>query len=122
MSDRVFGNVWSFIFGLFALLPLWKGGVINVPPAVASVLLALIAALAPGLLALPNREWTRLGKTVNGVTSIVILFLIYFLFLTPGAMLLRMCGRDQLKRDLDPKASTYWAERSSCDTDFTRPY
>jgi hypothetical protein len=122
VSDRVFGFVWCSIIGFFTLLPLWRGEAFHISLAVVAVLLALIASSAPGLLSLPNRLWTRFGKIMHGVTSSVVLFLIYFLFFTPGAALLRLCGRTQLKRDFDPEVRTYWAERPSVDTDFTRPY
>lgn len=122
VSDRVFGFMCCSIIGFFALMPLWRSEAIHVPPAVVSVLLAVIAAAAPGLLALPNRLWTRFGKIMHGMTSNVVLFLIYFLFFTPGAALLRLCGRNQLRRHFDPEARTYWTERPSVDMDFTRPY
>lgn len=122
MSNRVFGFVWCFIIGFFALLPLWRGQAIYVPLAIVALLLALIATAVPSLLALPNRMWICFGKAMHGVISNVALFLIYFLFITPGAALLRLFGRKQLKLRFDPKASTYWAKRSSGGTDFTRPY
>lgn len=122
MSDRIFGFVWFAIIGVISLLPLWRGEVINTPLAAVAVLLALIAAAAPNLLSVPNRLWIRLGKIMHGITSYAALFVIYFLFFTPGAALLRMCGRDQLSRHFDPKARTYWVECPPGNTDFTRPY
>ena len=122
MSDRVFGFAWCCIVGFVALLPLWYGSEVRWPLLAVAVLLALIAAAAPRVLALPNRLWTRFGKFMHGVTSAVALFLIYFLFFTPGAALLRLFGRRQLSRHFDPDARTYWAERPKGDVDFTRPY
>ena len=122
MSNRVFGFVWCFIIGIFALLPLWRGEAIRVPPAAAAVLLALITIAAPNLLAPLNRWWNNFCQATNVVISNVVLFLIYFLFITPGAVLLRLCGRNKLQLKNDPNAKTYWAERHSGDTDFTRPY
>lgn len=122
MSNRVFGLVWSLIIGFLSLLPLLRGEAMHVPPAVIAVLLALIALAAPGLLDRPNRFWTYFGKKLHAVTSTVALFLIYFLFLTPGAALLRLCGRTQLKLQFDPKTHTYWTERTSGDTNFNHPY
>lgn len=99
-----------------------RGQSINVPTASAALLLALITMVAPMLLTRPNRLWTHFGKVTHGIISNVTLFLIYFLFLTPGAMLLRLCGRNELKLKRDPKATTYWNQRSSDKTDFNRPY
>ena len=122
MSNRVFGLVWCFIIGSLSLLPLLHGETVHVPPAVVAVLLALIAVSAPGLLDRPNRLWTYFGKKSHAVTSTVALFLVYFFFITPGAALLRLCGRTQLKLQFDPKTHTYWSERTSGDTNFNHPY
>lgn len=122
MSNRVFGLVWCLIIGFFALLPLLHGKAVHVPPAVVAVLLALVAVAAPGLLDRPNRLWTYFGKKSHAITSFVALFLIYFFFLTPGAALLRLCGRTQLKLHFDPKTHTYWTERTPGDTNFNHPY
>lgn len=122
MSNRVFGLVWCLIIGFLSLLPLLHGETVHVPPAVVAVLLALIAVSAPGLLDRPNRLWTYFGKKSHAVTSTVALFLVYFFFLTPGAVLLRLCGRTQLKLQFDPKTHTYWTERTSDDTNFNHPY
>jgi hypothetical protein len=122
VSNRVFGLVWCLIIGVLSLQPLLHGKPVPVPPAVVAVLLALIALAAPSLLELPNRLWTYFGKKSHAVTSPVALFVVYFLFLTPGAALLRLCGRRQLKLQFDPKADTYWTERTSGDTNFNHPY
>ncbi|WP_219114529.1 SxtJ family membrane protein [Janthinobacterium sp. UMAB-56] len=122
MSNRVFGLVWCLIIGSLSLRPLLHGETVHVPPAVVAVLLALIALAAPGLLDRPNRLWTYFGKKLHAATSNVALFVIYFFFLTPGAALLRLCGRRQLKLQFDSKTQTYWTERTSGDTNFNHPY
>lgn len=122
VSDRIFGFAWCGILCFLALLPLWRGEAPHVPLAIAAMLLAVIATTAPRVLAVPNRLWTRFGKIMHGVTSFVVLFLLYYLFFTPGAALLRLCGRDLITRGFDRKAGTYWTEREPVETDFTRPF
>jgi hypothetical protein len=122
VSNRVFGLVWCLIIGLLSLRPLLHEEAVYVPLAVVAVLLALIAFAAPGLLDRPNRLWTYFGKKLHAITSAVALFLIYFFFLTPGAVLLRLCGRRQLKLQFDQNAPTYWTERTSGETNFKHPY
>ena len=122
VSNRIFGFLWCLIIGVYALLPLWRNEAIFVPAVVVAILLAMVAIAAPNLLAPPNQWWKNFCDTTNIVISNLVLFLIYFLFLTPGAVLLRMCGRNQLKLKIEPNACTYWTERPSGETDFTRPY
>ena len=122
MNNRVFGFVWFLISSFFALLPLWRGEAIHAFPAAVALLLATTAIAKPRLLAMPNRLWVRFGKKINIIASNVVLFLIYFLLFTPGAALLRLCGRNQLNLDFDSQACTYWVDRTSGDTNFTHPY
>jgi len=122
VSDRVFGFAWCGILSFFAFLPLWRGAAPHVPLVLAALLLAVIAIAAPRVLAVPNRLWTRFGKVMHGVTSFVVLFLLYYFFFTPGAALLRLCGRNTISRGFDRKMSTYWTEREPAETDFTRPF
>jgi hypothetical protein len=122
MSNRVFGLVWFLIIEVLSFRPLLHEEAVHVLPAVLAVLLVLIAFAAPGLLDRPNKLWTYFGKKIHAFTSAVALFLIYFFFLTPGAALLRLCGRTQLKLQFDKDTHTYWTERTSGDTNFNHPY
>jgi len=70
------------------------------------VLLALTivpSALLPLYIVLSVVGWP-IGLTI----STVIMFVIYFIFLTPLALIFRLIGRDALKRRLQADADTYW--------------
>ena len=71
------------------------------------VALLLLAAAAPGLLAGPHRAWLALAKALGRVNSAVFLFLTFFLILTPLAFVLRLLGRDELRRRGPAPASTW---------------
>lgn len=49
---------------------------------------------------------------VGFVVSHVLLIVVYYLVLTPIALVMRMTGRDVLGKRLDPNAKTYWHERA----------
>lgn len=122
MSNRIFGLTWCLIFGLLSLLPLLRGEAVHVSLAAVSMILSMVAIVAPDLLGQPNRLWASFSKKVHIIVSNITLFLIYFLLFTPGAMLLRLCRRQVLKLYFDPAASTYWVERRAGETNFKNPY
>lgn len=122
MSNRVFGLVWCLILGAMSVLPLLRGQPAHLPSAVAAVLFGTAALAVPGLLTLPNRLWTFLGRKIHALMSSVILFLIYFLIFAPGALLLRLCGRRRVSLHFDPDAETYWTERAPEEINFRNPY
>jgi len=53
----------------------------------------------------------RLAELLHRVVSPIALGIMFFCVLTPTAVLIRMTGRDAMKRRFDPAASTYWIER-----------
>ena len=61
------------------------------------------AALKPLYLALNIVAWP-IGLAV----SYVLLFVLYYLVLTPVGLAMRLIGRDPLHRRFDRQASTYW--------------
>ena len=107
--DRRFG--WT-VGGVFAVL----GGLLlfrhrTAAGAVAVSLggtLLLFAAAAPALLAGPHRAWLALARSLGRVNSAIFLFLTFFLILTPLGVVLRLFGRDELRRR-GPAPPTMWS-------------
>ena len=52
---------------------------------------------------------------IGWVVSHLVLFLIYYLVLTPVALALKLAGRDAMNRRLDRDASSYWKSRPKRD-------
>jgi len=69
--------------------------------------LLLLAAVAPALLAAPHHGWLALARALGRVNSAVFLFLTYFLVLAPLGFVLRLFGRDELRRR-GPAPATMW--------------
>ena len=110
-SDRVFGLVLTTHFLWIALLPLRGGG----PPRWWSLALAglcLVLALArPTVLHLPNLLWTRLALLLNKVVSPVVTGLLFYLVFTPAGILIRLKGKDPLRRRFESELKSYWVKR-----------
>ena len=110
-SNRKFGLILgAFLFaaGVYAALYiniLWT--IIFISLASLFVLLALVA---PARLALLNKLWFQLGLLLGRVVNPIVLGSIFFIFITPVAIITKLFGRDELlinKRTV----STYWLER-----------
>ena len=107
-EDRKFGWTVGGVFAVLGALLLWRHRTL-----VGSVLLSaggallLFAAAAPALLAAPHRGWLAFAKALGRVNSAVFLFLTFFVVLTPLAFILRLAGRDELRRRGAAPASTW---------------
>jgi hypothetical protein len=73
--------------------------------------LALLALVAPRVLAPLNRAWFALGMLLARVVNPIVLSLLFFVVVTPYALVLRLLRRDALRLRPDPDAASYWIER-----------
>jgi len=110
-SDRSFGLIVGGVLALIGTIGFfreshhwawWLGGA---APLVGAAL------VAPGLLGPLNRLWTRFGLLLAAIVSPVVLALLFYLCITPVAMLMRWVGKDPLRLRLDPEADSYWIKR-----------
>lgn len=111
-SERSFGILFFVVFMVVAAY-FWHKGYEDswVYGAIAlSVFFLLAGFLAPALLRPLNKLWFQLGLLMGRVVSPIVLGAIFFILLSPIAILMRVFGRDELKlkkRDV----SSYWVER-----------
>ena len=98
----------AVIFGLVGLYPLLGDAPVRLWALATAGVLLVFTFVVPGALTLPNRLWTGFGTYAGRITNPLVLSLVFFLFLTPMSLLLRMLGKDPLGLRLDPKADTYW--------------
>ena len=112
-SDRSFG--WTFVV-VFALIAAWQAWAAR--PWIAYLFLGLCVAFLIATLTRPavlhglNRAWMRFGALLHNIVNPVVLGGIYFLVFTPVAMVMRLAGRDALRRKLDAQAKSYWIDRT----------
>ena len=107
--DRHFGWTVGSVFAILGALLLWRhrkaAGAVAVSLGGA---LLLLAAAAPALLSGPHRAWLALARSLGRVNSAIFLFLTFFLVLTPLGVVLRLFGRDELRRR-GPAPPTMWS-------------
>ncbi len=111
-SNRSFGLLFAFVFALMAIWPLFFGGVIRNWAGALSAVFAATALLTPKVLAPLNRGWMRFGALLHRIMSPVLLAIMFFVVLTPFALVMRATGRRPLALSRDKSADTYWVHRA----------
>jgi cytochrome b subunit of formate dehydrogenase len=76
------------------------------------VILLLAALFIPQILKPVNRIWMGLAIVLGFVMSRVILTILFYLVLTPLAILARITGKKFIERKYNVSAETYWEKRS----------
>jgi hypothetical protein len=112
-SDRSFGLLFIIVFcvlGSYALYKNWHQFA-ALTFFVISVVLIPISFFLPGILRPFNEAWFWLGQTLGKIINPIVLGIIFFLLLTPIALIGKALGRDELKLK-KRKVHSYWVERS----------
>jgi hypothetical protein len=109
-SERSFGLVFAAFFGVLAVLRVWSGEPWELF-ASAAVLMIVLALAVPGVLAPFNRLWYRFGLLLSRITQPIVLGLLYFVAVTPLAIIMRSTGKDPLRLRFRENVDSYWIER-----------
>ena len=78
--------------------------------AVGAVLLCGGFYFAPRLRAV-YRAWMALALVLGHLVTMVLLTVVYFLLITPLGLLMRLFGRDPMRRSFKPPGESYWIAR-----------
>ena len=111
-SNRKFGFFFTFVMAVTAAYFYSVGNLtlVYVFTGAASIFLAITLIKSDMLLSL-NKLWMRLGVLLGMVVSPIALGVIFFVLITPIAVLMRLRGRDELRLQYNQKSS-HWISRS----------
>ena len=121
---RRFGITMSAPLAVLGSLALWRG------KPVAPYLLAMAAAFLVTVVIYPRalwpieRAWMKLADVLSAVMTRVVLFVCFYLVITPFGLLMRLLGKDLLDRKFDPNLKSYWVPvdpNGPCSR-FDKPY
>ena len=75
------------------------------------VLLILFGLILPTLLKPLNKIWMILAVILGWFMSRLILFILFYIVITPIGFFLKLMGKDFLNRKIDNNSQTYWETR-----------
>ncbi len=122
-SLRSFGTVFSVV-GL--LVAAWlvhdhqytaRGWMLGAASTAVSAVLWIVSRVKAAWLRWPAAMWFALGAFLHAVVSPITLGILFFLVLTPVAIVLRMAGRDALRLKRSSGLSSYWVKRDTTTPD-----
>jgi hypothetical protein len=83
----------------------------------------LLALIHPSWLRGIYRAWMRFGLLASRVTTPLFLGIVFFVMISPIAMVRRLMGKDPMQRALDPDQNSYRVQsRSSPKEKLERPF
>jgi hypothetical protein len=77
---------------------------------ISSLIMMVVTRIVPGMITPLNKSWMALGHLLGSIVSPIILGLIFFVLISPVALIGRIAGRDPLRLKTGADAS-YWIKR-----------
>ena len=109
-SNRSFGLVFFAVFLLIGFYPLINQGDIRVWSIILSLIFLFLGFLNSKLLSPLNKIWFKFGNFLGKIISPVIMGIIFFLVVTPIAILMRLLKKDLINIKFNNDRS-YWIEK-----------
>ena len=111
-SDRSFGVMFGFIFIIIAVIMRLRDNPQNIQLLflALSFLTVLISFTRPSLLSTPNKLWMKFSLLLARFVSPIVLGLLFYVLISPLALVLRLFGRDELRLKTKKVASN-WQSR-----------
>jgi hypothetical protein len=110
-SERSFGLVFAVLFALLGALSLYHRSTRWYYWLPLAVLFGVLAYVAPSVLAPLNRLWAKFGLLLHMVVSPLVLALLFYVGIAPIGLLMRLAGKDPMRRRFEPAAKSYWIMR-----------
>lgn len=110
-SDRSFGLVFTVVFAIIGLWPLLDSGAPRWWSLAISAGFLGVSIVRPAVLAPLNKLWTRFGLLLHHVVNPIVMGILFFVVITPMALVFKATGKDILNLRLDSDAKSYWIER-----------
>jgi len=103
----ILGGILIVLFGF--ILP-WSrdwGGFPNDLWIVTGSLVLIWALIAPGSMRGLYRGWMRIAMVIGNVVNRIILAIVYFIVIAPMGFVMRIMGKDPMRRKWDKNVSSY---------------
>jgi Saxitoxin biosynthesis operon protein SxtJ len=111
-SNRSFGLVMAAACAFFAFSPKFKGHDPRLWLLGPGGVFTLAALAFPKVLGPLNFLWTKLGLLLGKITTPIVLFIFFYVILTPVALLMRLTGKDPMRSKRAAPGKSYWIERT----------
>jgi hypothetical protein len=109
----IFGVLIGPFFGLIGALVLWRSGAWMIAAVFWSiaVLSAIVYHCVPSVKRPTYMAWMAVMYPIGWLVSHALLAIVYFGWITPVGLLMRLCGYDPMRRRLCRGAESHWIRR-----------
>ena len=109
-SNKSFGIVFFVFFLIISLFPLLNDNNIRIWPIIPAITFLILGFLNSSILTPLNKIWFKFGILLGNFISPIVMGIVFFVVVTPTALMMRIFGKNLLGLKKNNKIS-YWIER-----------
>lgn len=121
---RKYGLVMASALAVLSAISLLRGSGVWKYTGSGGLLFIVTALLVPGILAPVEKVWMKFAEMLGFVMTRLLLTLVFILAVIPTGLIMRLLGKDPLRRKFEPGSSSYWitVDENGPGTRHTKPY
>ena len=109
-STKSFGILFFIVFFVIGVWPVFNSENLRLWSIILSFLFLISGLVNANFLNPLNRAWIKFGEILGKIIAPVVMFLIFFVLITPLSFVIRIFGKDLLRTRLSNETS-YWIKR-----------
>ena len=117
---RKFGLTMGIALAVFGGLFLWRGKAVAPYLFILGAVFLLLAAVLPRALKPVQKAWMALATVLGWVMTRLLLTIVFFVGITPIALIAKLSGKRFLDLGFEPDRESYWEKRKPHDRGMER--
>ena len=109
-TNRSFGIVFFIVFLIISLWPLFSANEVRIWSLIISIIFLILGLINSRILTPLNKLWFKFGIFLGNIISPIVMGIIYFIVVTPIALVLKLLNKDVLTLK-KTKNSSYWINK-----------
>ena len=111
-SNKSFGLVFFLVFLIISFYPILNGDQLRVWSLVLSIIFLILGLINSKLLTPLNKVWFKFGIILGAIIAPIVMGVVFFFVVTPTGLIMKIFGKDLLKKKFDKNAKSYWIKRN----------
>ena len=108
-TNRSFGLVFFIIFLIISFYPLLDKQEIRLWSLLIALIFLILGLINSKFLTPLNKIWHRFGMLLGNIVSPIVMSIVFFLVVTPTAIIIKICGKDILNLKKN-NSKSYWID------------
>jgi carbon starvation protein CstA len=110
-SNKSFGVLFFIVFLIVGLYPYFQNENIRTWSIILSIIFLILGIFNSKFLSPLKSAWLKLGEMLGKFIAPIVMLLVYFVFITPIGLILKIFNKDVINYKIKKNLKSYWIKR-----------